>query len=162
MRKLKAPKAIPLRYRCPYCSATREGVVELWKDGKPFWMADVDGDGKAEAIEWTTCRCGAEFMLMNAKELAKIPKDHEAIAVKTEEWSGKLGEFQLYAVKRLIALRSYTLREHKRKQDRDYEFAQIQIRFPSTFKALTPGLYAVYHGEHGEIVLQPRKAKAGK
>jgi len=156
LRKLKVgAKAVPLRYRCPYCSAAREGVVELWRDGKPFWVADVDGDGKAEAIEWTTCRCGAEFMLMNAKELAKIPEDHEAIAVKTEEWSGKLGEFQLYAVKRLIALRSYTLRE--RKKGRSYEFVQLQTRFPSDFKTLTPGLYAVYHGEHGEIVLQPRK-----
>jgi hypothetical protein len=156
MRKLEV-KHRPIKFACVFCNYERLELVDpdsLELDA-PVFLADVNGDGKIESMDFLVCRCGAEFHWMRSinERPEGVPNDYAILPVGVA-----LKGWKLFAVKEPLLVKTYTL--HRKRPPYERSWMQRIIRIPSNFKLIQDGAFFSYHAPDGSIVLKPAKLKA--
>jgi hypothetical protein len=155
MRKLEV-KHGPIKFACVFCNDQRSQLVDPESDG-PLFLADVNGDGKSESIDFLLCRCGAEFHWARAglERPSGVPEDYAALPVQGVVFKG----WRLFAVKEPLHVKTYTLTSNRPAMGNARSWAQRIIRIPSSFKLIHDGAFISHHAQDGSIILKPVEAK---
>jgi len=153
MKKLQV-KYPPVRFSCAFCNDQRLELVDPESGQGPAFLADVDGDGRSESVDFLACRCGAEFHWGRSERPDGLPMECAVVPVPKLAVKG----WRLFCVKEPLLVKSYTL--HRTKPPWERSWMQRIIRIPSGFKLIQDGAYFSYHARDGSIILKPAKPKS--